>query len=225
MKLLIIEDEKDLRKSIVTYLSGEGYLCESAEDYDEGLKKINDYDYDCFIIDIMLPKGTGLNLIKEIKNKNFESGIIIVSAKNSLGDKITGLEYGADDYISKPFHLSELNARIKSVIRRRNFQGNNEIIFNEIKILINARQVSVCEKEISLTAKEYELLIFFISNKGRVIPKDSLAEHLWGDYMDQANSFDFIYTHISNLRKKLIKAGAKDYVSTVYGIGYKFLPE
>lgn len=222
MKVLIIEDEKDLRKSMVSYLSQEGYLCESAQDFKEALGKICAYEYDCYIVDIMLPGGTGLDLVKEIKNEHPEAGIIIVSAKDSIEDKIKGLEIGSDDYITKPFHLSELNARIKSLIRRRNFKGNNEIIFQEIKILPNARQVFVNENEVLLTAKEYDLLMFFISNNGRVIPKDSIAEHLWGDYMDQVNSFDFIYTHIKNLRKKLVQAGSKDYVGTVYGIGYKF---
>jgi DNA-binding response OmpR family regulator len=223
MKLLIIEDEKDLRKSIVSYLSEEGYTCEDAEDFEQGIEKINKGRFDCFIIDIMLPKGTGLDLIKHIKNKSSDSGIIIVSAKNSLEDKLTGLEHGADDYISKPFHLSELNARIKSLIRRRSYKKNDVVILNEIKILPNARQVFINEEEIILTAKEYDLLLFFISNKGRVLPKDSIAEHLGSSNTYQENSFDFIYTHLSNLRKKLIEAGAKDYISTVYGIGYKFL--
>jgi DNA-binding response OmpR family regulator len=222
MKILIIEDEKDLRKSMVSYLSQEGYLCESANDFKEAQEKIGIYEYDCYIVDIMLPGGNGLQLVKAIKNKEPHAGIIIVSAKDSIDDKITGLEVGSDDYITKPFHLSELNARIKSLIRRRNFKGNNEILFNEIKIMPDARQVFVNGEEVTLTAKEYDLLLFFISNKGRVIPKDSIAEHLWGDYMDQANSFDFIYTHIKNLRKKLVQHGAKDYLNTVYGIGYKF---
>lgn len=222
MKILVIEDEKDLRKSMVSYLAQEGYLCESAGDYEEALEKIGIYDYDCFVVDIMLPKGTGLDLIKEIKQKDTQAGIIIVSAKNSLEDKVKGLEIGSDDYLTKPFHLSELNARIKSIIRRRSFNGNNEIVFNEIKVLPDARQVFVNDKEIVLTGKEYDLLIFFLANKGRVIPKDSIAEHLWGDYMDQVDSFDFIYTHIKNLRKKLVQHGAKDYLNTVYGIGYKF---
>lgn len=225
MKILIIEDEKDLRKSMVSYLSQEGYLCESAGDYKEATEKIGVYQYDCFIVDIMLPGGTGLDLIKEIKKQESQAGIIIVSAKDSIEDKIKGLEIGSDDYVTKPFHLSELNARIKSIIRRRNFRGNNEIIFHEIKILPDARQIFVNDKEVLLTGKEFDLLMFFISNKGRVIPKDSIVEHLWGDYMDQANSFDFIYTHIKNLRKKLVLNGAKDYLGTVYGIGYKFQSE
>jgi DNA-binding response OmpR family regulator len=225
MKILIIEDEKDLRKSMVSYLSQAGYLCESAENHEEAMEKIGIYQYDCYIVDIMLPGGSGLDLVKEIKKIECEGGIIIVSAKDSIDDKIKGLEIGSDDYITKPFHLSELNARIKSLIRRRNFKGNNEIVFHEIKILPDARQVFVLGKELSLTGKEYDLLMFFISNKGRVVPKDSIAEHLWGDYMDQADSFDFIYTHIKNLRKKLIHQGAKDYLNTVYGIGYKFQSE
>lgn len=222
MKVLIIEDEKDLRRSMVTFLSDEGYLCESAGDFREGLEKIASYDYDCIVVDIIIPHGTGLDLVKEIKSKNSETGIIIVSAKDSMDDKIKGLEIGSDDYLTKPFHLPELNARIKSIIRRRSFKGTNEIVYNEIKVLPDARQTFVNSKEVVLTSKEYELLLFFLANKGRVIAKDSIAEHLWGDYMDQADSFDFIYTHIKNLRKKLIQSGSKDYLNTVYGIGYKF---
>lgn len=222
MKVLIVEDEKDLRESMVIYLKQEGYLCESASNYQEAYEKIFVYEYDCFIVDIMLPGGTGLNLIKEIKKANLPSGIIIVSAFDSVNDKINGLEIGSDDYLTKPFHLPELNARVKSIIRRRSFSGNLDILFQEIKILPNSREVFVNDSPIILTSKEYDLLMFFIANKNRVIPKDSIVEHIWGDHMDQANSFDFIYTHIKNLRKKLVQAGAKDYLSTVYGIGYKF---
>lgn len=223
MKILIVEDEKDLRESIVSYLKQEGYICESAANFQDGLDKILVYEYDCMIVDIMLPGGTGLDLIREIKKAKLKGGVIIISAKDSLEDKITGLEIGSDDYLTKPFHLSELNARVKSIIRRRSFQGNSEIIFNEITIIPDSREVFVEKKPVVLTTKEYELLLFFISNKGRVIPKDSIVEHLWGDHIDQADSFDFIYTHIKNLRKKLIQAGCKDYLTTVYGIGYKFL--
>ena len=225
MKILIIEDEKDLRRSMVSYLSQEGYLCESAGDYNEAMEKIGVYEYDIFVVDIMLPGGTGLDLVAEIKKLGSQAGIIIVSAKDSIEDKIKGLEIGSDDYLTKPFHLSELNARVKSILRRRNFQGRNEIQFNEIRVNTDSRQVFIKEHEVVLTAKEYDLLLYFLANKGRVITKDSIAEHLWGDYMDQADSFDFIYTHIKNLRKKLVQSGAKDYVSTVYGIGYKFLSE
>jgi DNA-binding response OmpR family regulator len=222
MKVLVIEDEKELRKSVVTYLSELGYICESAVNQKEALDKINDYSYDCVLIDINLPDGSGLDVLKTIKEKKIETGIIIISANNSLDDRIQGLELGSDDYLTKPFHLSELNARIKSVIRRRSFNGVKDIVFNEIAINPDSRQVKVNDQDVLLTAKEYDLLLFFISNKGRVIPKDSIAEHIWGDHMDQADSFDFIYTHIKNMRKKLLQMGCKDYLSTVYGIGYRF---
>ena len=222
MKVLIVEDEKELRRSIVSYLSQEGYLCESAGTYKEAIEKIGIYEYDCLVIDINLPGGSGLDLIKEIKRLKLPGGIIIASANNSLDDRIQGLEIGSDDYLTKPFHLPELNARIKSIIRRRNFNGDTEIIFNEIKIKPESSLVFVSDKEVTLTAKEYDLLLFFISNKGRVITKGSIAEHLWGDRADQMDSYDFIYTHIKNMRKKLLEAGCKDYLTTVYGIGYKF---
>jgi DNA-binding response OmpR family regulator len=222
MKVLIIEDEKELRKSVVSYLSQEGYLCESAGNYKEAMERVGVYDYDCYIVDINLPDGSGLNVIREIKKKNIEGGVIIVSANNSLDDRIQGLEIGSDDYLTKPFHLSELNARIKSIIRRRNFGGSKEIVFNEIKVNPDSHQVFVNDKEVTLTGKEYDLLLFFISNKGRVIPKGSIAEHLWGDYMDHVDSYDFIYTHIKNMRKKLLEVGCEDYLHTVYGVGYKF---
>ena len=222
MKVLIVEDEKELRRSIVSYLSQEGYLCESAGTYKEAIDKIGIYEYDCLVIDIMLPGGSGLDLIKEIKRLKLPGGIIIISANNSLDDRIQGLEIGSDDYLTKPFHLPELNARIKSIIRRRNFNGDTEITFNEIRIKPESSLVFVNDKEVSLTAKEYDLLLFFISNKGRVITKGSIAEHLWGDRADQMDSYDFIYTHIKNMRKKLLEAGCIDYLTTVYGIGYKF---
>lgn len=222
MKILIIEDEKDLRDSMVAYLTQEGYLCEVAVDFTTGIDKIANYKYDCLVIDLMLPRGNGLDLIKEMKKMHTPGGIIIISANGSLENKIAGLEIGSDDYLTKPFHLSELNARIKSIIRRRSFEGNTEIVFNEIKILPISREVLANNISLTLTSKEYDLLLFFISNKNKVIPKDSLVEHLWGDSMDQSDSFDFIYTHIKNLRKKLIKTGCTDYIDTVYGIGYKF---
>jgi DNA-binding response OmpR family regulator len=225
MKILVIEDEKDLRESIITYLKQEGYICESASNFREAEDKILVYKYDCIIVDITLPGGSGFELIKDLKKASMEGGVIIISAKNSLDDKIKGLELGSDDYITKPFHLPELNARIKSIIRRSNFKGNTEIRFNEIKIQPSSHEVFVNDKIVSLTMKEFDLLLFFISNKGKVIPKDSIAEHLWGDNMDQADSFEFIYTHIKNLRKKLIQMGCNDYINTVYGIGYKFQAE
>jgi len=220
MKILIIEDEKGLRESIIANLKQEGYICEAASNFKEVMSKILVYKYDCIIVG-----GNGLELIRELKKSAMKGGVIIISANNSVDDKIKGLEMGSDDYLTKPFHLSELNARVKSIIRRWNFKGNTEIRFNEIRIFPESHEVYVNESILALTMKEYDLLLFFISNKGKVIPKDSIAEHLWGEDMDQADSFEFIYTHIKNLRKKLIQMGCSDYINTVYEIGYKFQAE
>jgi len=222
MKILLIEDEPELQKSIADYLAIEGFLVETAADFYKASEKTAIYDYDCVLVDITIPGGSGLDIIKKIKEKGAKAGIIIISAKNSLDDKIHGLDLGADDYLPKPFHLSELNARIKALIRRKSFAGNNEIVLNEIKVLPDERRVFVSEKEVMLTHKEYELLLFFISNKNRVVTKNAIAEHLWGDNADQSDSFDFIYSHIKNLRKKLIEHGCNDYITTVYGMGYNF---
>ena len=204
------------------YLESDGYRCEIAEDYQEATEKIHSYQYDCILIDITIPKGNGLQIVNELKELKSKAGIIIVSAKNSLEDKLKGLELGSDDYLTKPFHLSELNARIKAIVRRKNFDGQNELTLNEIKIDLPSRSVFINEEKLTVTAKEYELLMFFIANKNKVITKNAIAEHLWGDNMDQNDSFDFIYTHIKNLRKKMLEKGAPDYIKTIYGIGYNF---
>ncbi len=222
MKILLIEDEPELRKSIKEYLHQEGYLIESASDFMKAQEKVNVYQYDCILVDITLPKGNGLDIVRQLKDANSKAGIIIISAKNSLDDRITGLDLGADDYLSKPFDLAELNARIKALNRRRNFEGNKSIIVNEISVTPEERAVSVNGQAVNLTTKEYELLLFFISNKNRVISKNSIAEHLWGDDSDQMDSHDFIYVHLRNLRKKLAEKGCADYVQTIYGIGYNF---
>ncbi len=222
MKILLIEDEPDLRKSIKQYLHQEGYVVESAADFLKAHEKVSNYEYDCILVDITLPRGSGLDIIKQLKKNNSKAGIIIISAKNSSDDKIVGLDLGADDYLSKPFNLAELNSRIKALIRRRNFSGNQSIIVNEITITPEERKVSINNTEVNLTAKEYDLLLFFISNKNRVVSKNSIAEHLWGDDSDQMDSHDFIYVHLRNLRKKLAEKGCQDYVQTIYGIGYNF---
>lgn len=222
MKILIIEDEVSLSDSIVEYLNTERHTCELVYNYGDAIEKIELYEYDCLIVDINLPDGSGLDIIKRIKSKKSPVGIIIISGRNSLENRIEGLEIGADHYLTKPFHLAELNAHLKSINRRINFNGQNEIVVNEIKLLPDERKAFVTNKELKLTRKEYDLLLFFISNKNRVITKISLAEYLWGDFMDTADSFDFIYTHIKNLRKKLLKFGCEDYIQTVYGVGYKF---
>ena len=222
MKILIIEDEKTLSDSILDYLVEEGHICEAVYNYNDAIYKIELYEYDCIVVDINLPDGSGLDIIRKIKKSSKSLGIIIISARNSLENRIEGLEIGADNYLTKPFHLAELNAHLKSINRRINFNGSEQIIINEIKLLPNEHTVFVNDKEVKLTKKEYELLVFFISNKNKVITKSGLAEHLWGDYMDMADSFDFIYTHIKNLRNKLLKEGCADYIKTVYGVGYKF---
>ncbi|MDB5119609.1 MAG: DNA-binding response regulator [Sphingobacteriales bacterium] len=222
MKILIIEDEQDLSKSIVSYLKEQGYLCETAFDYYSATEKIGLYDYDCILLDITLPGGSGLDLLKYLKANKKSDAVLIISAKNSLDDKIDGLQSGADDYLAKPFHLAELSARLAAIIRRRNFNGSTLIEFNEITIDTSAKIVFIQNEAIELTKKEYELLLYFIINKKRVISKNAIAEHLWGDEIDMVDNFDFLYTHIKNLRKKLDERGCPEYIKSVYGMGYKF---
>lgn len=222
MKVLLIEDERVLAEGIANHLTKEGLICETVFSYTAGVEKIHLYEYDCIIIDINLPDGIGFDLIEALKTAKSTAGIIVISARNAVEDKIKSLDLGSDDYLTKPFHLSELNARIKSIMRRRNFGGVNEIDFEEIKVNFKARRVFVNSEEVSLSRKEYELLMYFISNKDIALTKASMAEHLWGDNMDAADSFDILYSQVKNLRKKLTEKGAHDYIQTIYGIGYKF---
>jgi len=222
MKILIIEDEQELSSSICTYFATEQFICETAFDYATALEKISLYEYACIVLDITLPGGSGLDILKELKKQDKADGVIIISAKNALDDKIYGLKAGADDYLTKPFHMPELGARVAAIIRRKSFGGKNNIVFNELHIDLNEKQVSVAGKIVELTKKEYDLLLYFISNKNKVISKAAIAEHLWGDNMDLADNYDFIYTHVKNLRKKILQAGAPDYIKSVYGMGYKF---
>lgn len=223
MKILIIEDNIELAQDIEIFLTSYGYICQQAQNISTAREKIQLYNYDLFIIDIGLPDGNGLELIEQIKNKGNNSGVIIVTAKHAIEDKIRGLDLGADDYLTKPFHKEELNARVRSILRRNKFKGNNFVYFNEIKVDLLSAQVFVNESEIILTKKEYDLLLYFIDNKNRVITKESIAEHLWGDHVDQSDNFDFIYNHIKNLRKKIVASGSKDYIQSMYGMGYKFI--
>lgn len=222
MKLLIIEDERELSNSIVTFLSSENYLCEQAFTYSEAKAKIDLYAYDCVLLDLMLPGGNGLDILREIKHKNNPAGIIIISAKDSLDDKISGLQIGADDYLAKPFHLPELSVRIYAVIRRKEFSGNNILQSNEIVIDLLSMSVRVNGTPVILTRTEYDLLLFFIGNKNKVISKSAMAEHLSGDMADMLDSHDFIYTHIKNLKAKLSEAGCKECIKNIYGTGYKW---
>jgi DNA-binding response OmpR family regulator len=222
MKILIIEDEAVLCETIVAYLEGEGYQCEQAQSLMKGSEKINLYEYDCILVDIGLPDGSGLSLVKELKKCHPETGIIIISAKNSLDDKISGLDLGADDYLTKPFHLPELNSRIKSLLRRRKFAGKQEVVIDQITIIPDSRQVWIGVEQLQLTRKEFDLLMFFVANRSRILTKESIAEHLWGDFADSADSFDFVYSHIKNLRRKLLERTGTDYFQNVYGTGYTF---
>ena len=222
MKILVIEDEAALCETIVAYLEEEGYRCEHAGTVELGSEKVNLYEYDCMLVDIGLPDGSGLSLIKDLKKCHPETGIIIISAKNSMDDKISGLDLGADDYLTKPFHLPELNSRIKSLLRRRKFEGKQELVIDKITILPENRQVLVNGESLQLTRKEFDLLMFFVSNRGRVLTKESIAEHLWGDFADSSDSFDFVYSHIKNLRRKLVEKSGTDYFQNVYGTGYTF---
>ncbi len=204
------------------YLTSQHYLVETVGNYPAALEKIERYHYDCIVLDLGLPGGNGLQLLQELKANQKSDGVIIISARNELDDKITGLQLGADDYLTKPFHLPELSVRIASIIRRKNMQGNNIIHFENIQLLVADKTVLINGKAVVFTKKEYDLLLYFLINKNRVLGKSAIAEHLWGDDMDMADNYDFIYTHIKNLRKKLIQAGAGDYIHSVYGMGYKF---
>jgi DNA-binding response OmpR family regulator len=225
MKILIVEDEKQLLDSMITFLKESGMNCDKAVNLAEAVQKVDTFDYDCIVLDIGLPDGSGLKVINEIQQKQNQTGIVIVSAKNSLDDRLTGLNFGADDYVTKPFYMPELVARIKSVVRRRSSQNKNEITFNELRVIPDEMLMYVSDKLVSLTKKEHELLLYLLSNQNKVLTKESIAEHLWGDHADIADSFDFIYSHIKNLRKKITDNGGRDYLRSVYGVGYKFIAE
>ena len=225
MKILLIEDEPSLRELIQRSLEKERSVVEAAADFQSGLRKIEDYDYDCVLLDIMLPDGNGLNLLEQLKKMRKRENVIIISAKDSLDDKVLGLELGADDYLPKPFHLAELNARIKSVIRRQRRDGEMDIRLANIRIVPDTFQVFVDDKEIELNRKEYDILLYFANRPGRLVNKNTLAESVWGDHIDQVDNFDFIYAQIKNLRKKLKDAGALAELKAVYGFGYKMTVE
>jgi Response regulators consisting of a CheY-like receiver domain and a winged-helix DNA-binding domain len=224
MKILVVEDEPDLRDAIIHFLAEEGNLCEDAASFHDALEKLSLYKYDFLLVDIGLPDGNGLNLIKELKEQHPETGILIISARNSLDDRVSGLDIGADDYLSKPFNLTELNSRIKSIYRRLKFGGKKELVVGKLRILPDSRQVFVVDESIILTKKEFDLLIFFSSNLGRVLTKEAIAEHLWGDFADSVDSFDFVYSQIKNLRRKLLDKTGRDYFQNIYGTGYSFNP-
>ena len=222
MKLLIVEDEKQLSDSIVSYLGKEDYLCEQAFTFDEAMMRVGVYEYDCILLDLMLPGGSGLDILRRIKQRHPETGVIIVSAKGSLEDKVEGLKIGADDYIAKPFHLPELSMRIFALLRRKNFTASNILESGKIEIDLLNKKAMVENHALDLTKSEYELLLFLIENQKRVVSKGAIAEHLSGDMADMFDDFNFIYAHIKNLKAKLSDAGINDCIKTYYGIGYKW---
>lgn len=223
MKILLIEDEHDLASSICEYFKSNDCLVEVASEFQSAIEKALVYEYDCLIVDINLPGGgSGLDLIDALKKSRPEAAVIIISARNAVDDRIKGLDLGADDYLTKPFHLSELNARINALLRRRQFGGARDIIFHEISVNPRERTVIVNEATVDLTPKEYDLLVYFLANQHRVLRREGIAEHLLGDDADQMDDFNFLYSHVKNMRKKLLDSGCTDYLQTVYGIGYKF---
>ncbi len=222
MKILIIEDEQEIAQSIKNYFKSNGIQCETAGSYALAHTKIANYDYDCILLDLMLPDGDGFDILRELKSKNKTDGVIIISAKENLDTRIEGFNLGADDFLTKPFHLSELLVRMQALIRRKNFQGSNCIVFNEISIDILSKTVTVNNKKPDLTKKEIDLLLFLIGNNTKVLSKSAIAEHLSGDMADMLDNHDFIYAHIKNLKKKLHIAGSGDYIKTIYGLGYKW---
>ena len=222
MKILIIEDEIEIAASMKSYLKSNDIHCEMANNCQTALDKITMYDYDCILLDLMLPDGDGFTILKELKNQNKTDGVIIISAKEALETKIEGFNLGADDYLTKPFHLSELVVRIQSLVRRKNFNGSNVLVFNEIEIDILAKVVKIGTKKSDCTKKEIDLLLFLIANKNKVLSKSAIAEHLSGDMADMLDNYDFVYAHIKNLKKKLNDAGSSDYIKSVYGMGYKW---
>jgi DNA-binding response OmpR family regulator len=223
MKILVIEDEAEMREVIVKSLEQEKFLVETAADFPSANDKIMTYDYDCILLDITLPGGSGITLLEELKKMKKQESVIIVSAKNSVDDKVKGLDLGADDYLAKPFHLAELTARVKSVIRRKSLEGQKVIELNNLTVNIDDREASVDGKSLIFNRKEFDILVYFASNKNRLINKTALAERIWGDHIDQADDFEFIYSQIKNLRKKLKEAGANVEIQAVYGLGYKLI--
>lgn len=225
MQILIIEDELSLMDSMVSYLEMEGFKCEQAGDYQSALRVLDKHDYLCILVDLNLPGGDGLDLVRIARQNQDRSGIIIITARNTIEERVKGLEAGADDYLVKPFHLSELVARVHSVTRRTRLQGEEILSFGVIRVLPEERKCFVGEELVDLTKKELDLLLYLMSNRNRVITKESIADFLWGEYGGGYGSYDFVYTHLKNLRRKLIKSNCPDYIKNMYGVGYKFTLE
>jgi len=223
MKILIIEDEKDMLQNMEDTLLKENYIVETARDLDEAVSKVGVYDYDCILLDINLPDGSGMEILNFLKENEKAEGVIIVSARNSLDDRIQGLNTGADDYIAKPFHMAELNARVKALLRRKNFDGSELLKIGNLNIDPDKHAANTEYGAMELNRKEFDILTYLATNQNRLVSKSALAEHVWGDHIDQADNFEFIYSQIKNLRKKLKDVRAEVEVKAVYGIGYKLV--
>lgn len=221
MKLLVVEDEPSLLNSITRYFRQEQFTCEGVSTYADALQRIDDTLYDCIILDINLPGGSGLQLLKYLREDKKKDGVIIISARNSLDDKVMGLNYGADDYLTKPFHLPELSARVKALLRRKLSDGNAVLSLGELIIDLASRTVTIGGLSIGLTRIEYDLLLFLATNKNRVVSRQAIAEHLYEGPSDQAPGPEFVYSHIKNLKKKLKEKGCSLTIQAVYGLGYK----
>ena len=221
MKILIVEDEKDLISGFLTFSEQEKIYADVATTYREAAEKVYLYEYDCILLDINLPDASGLQLLEDLQKMDRNNGVIVVSARNSVTDKVKGLNLGADDYLTKPFHLSELSARIQAVIRRRKFDTPNLLCFGNLSIELNERKVVAGESLLNLTKKEYDILLHLIANKNRVITKNALAEYIWGDSIDNTDSFDFLFQHLKNLKKKLRQGQAAIQIRNIYGVGYQ----
>ena len=221
MKILIIEDDSSLREIISRGLHSEGYVVETACNFSEADDKIAGYSYDCILLDIMLPDGNGLRLLEHIKSLKKSDHVIIISARDSIDDKVTGLDLGADDYLAKPFYMAELSARIKSVLRRSANNGGNKLTAGNITIDLHSRRVEVDGKELTLLKKEFDILLYFMQRPNHIVDKAMLAEAVWGDHVDAADNFDFVYAQVKNLRKRLDVSGASLTITAVYGFGYK----
>lgn len=202
-------------------LRQEGYVVESAATYLEADSKVAGYSYDCILLDIMLPDGNGLKLLEHIRAMGKRENVIIVSARDSLEDKVYGLEIGADDYLPKPFHTAELVARVRSVLRRGRSAGELSLKLGNVTLKPEARSVEVDGKPLQLLKKEFDILSYFMQRPRHMIDKATLAEAVWGDYADDSDNFQFVYAQIKNLRRKLEQAAATIEISAVYGFGYK----
>lgn len=223
MKVLIVEDEPAMLESIELALKQENAVVETAENLSEALDKALIYEYDCILLDINLPDGSGLELLRELKQANKSDGVLILSARNSLDDKLEGLNLGADDYLTKPFHLSELIARIRSIVRRKKFDGNALVEIGNIQVDVSNQWITVHNQPVSLNRKEFAILLYLVSNKGRLVSKTALAEHVWGDQIDEADNFEFIYSQIKNVRKKINDLDSGIEIQSIYGVGYKLI--